>query len=185
MGHATMADSVALNQVRGRRHLMVRRRSSAVSNHFARPSSFETRPSGRSSERENVSLSPANFTVLVWRTPSAQFSAESATEWRRASPIPQIAEAGLPRCLAEATRRRVPLICPDVSNVFASSFNACQRPPATLHGVVFHISVGSANRLDLAAQVVANGKSGQPGRFEEDGEGSAAVGKGGSLTASW
>src|SRR6266699_1715246 len=33
-------------------------------------------------------------------------------------------------------------------------------------------------------QVVANGKSGQPGRFEEDGEGSAAVGKGGSLTAS-
>src|SRR6266576_685343 len=34
-------------------------------------------------------------------------------------------------------------------------------------------------------QVVANGKSGQPGRFEEDGEGSAAVGKGGSLPASW
>src|SRR6266513_3276719 len=33
-------------------------------------------------------------------------------------------------------------------------------------------------------QVVANGKSGQPGRFEEDGEGSAAVGKGGSLAAS-
>src|SRR6266566_1784065 len=83
--------------------------------------------------------------------------------------------------------RKCPQFLPslDVSNTFAASKASCRRPPATLHGVVFHISVGSANRLDLAAQVVANGKSGQPGRFEEDGEGSAAVGKGGSLTASW
>src|SRR6266567_7051612 len=59
-------------------------------------SSFETLACASSSERENVSLTPANFTVLVWRTPSAEFSAESATEWRRATPIPHIAEAGLP-----------------------------------------------------------------------------------------
>src|SRR6266550_394907 len=49
---------------------------------------------------------PQVLRLLVWRSPSAEFSAESATEWRRASPIPQIAEAGLPRCLADATRRR-------------------------------------------------------------------------------
>src|SRR6266566_9053081 len=68
--------------------------------------------------------------------------------------------------------RKCPQFLPslDVSNTFAASKASCRRPPATLHGVVFHISVGSANRLDLAAQVVANGKSGQPGRFEEDGE---------------
>src|SRR6266480_2531725 len=45
---------------------------------------------------------------------------------------------------------------PRRANTFAPSKASCQRPPATLHGVVFHISVGSANRLDLAAQVVAN-----------------------------
>src|SRR6266516_4698169 len=54
--------------------------------------------------------------------------------------------------------RKCPQFLPslDVSNTFAASKASCQRPPATLHGVVFHISVGSANRLDLTAQVVAN-----------------------------
>ena len=71
---------------------------------------------------------------------------------------------------------------PDMSNAVAPSLTAsCQQLSATLHGVVFHILVGSANRLDLAAPVrVANGNLGQQGRFEEDSEGSAGVEKGGS-----
>src|SRR5216683_3073982 len=54
-----------------------------------------------------------------------------------------------------------------MSNVFAPSLTAsCRQLSATLHGVVFHILVGSANRLDFAAPVrVANGNLGQQGRF--------------------
>src|SRR6266851_822516 len=54
-----------------------------------------------------------------------------------------------------------------MSNVFAPSLTAsCRQLSATLHGVVFHILVGSANRLGLAAPVrVANGNPGQQGRF--------------------
>jgi len=42
----------------------------------------------------------------------------------------------------------LPVICPTSQNVFAGK-HPCQRPPSTLHGVVFDILVGS--RVDLAA----------------------------------
>jgi hypothetical protein len=40
---------------------------------------------------------PQNFTAAGLENTSEEFSAGPATEWRRSSPIPRIAEAGRPR----------------------------------------------------------------------------------------
>ena len=53
----------------------------------------------------------------------------------------------------------VPLICPTCQNVFAGEASMPATPPVTLHGVVFDILVGSANRAGCAA-----GKRGLPSR---------------------
>jgi hypothetical protein len=45
----------------------------------------------------------------------------------------------------------VPLICPTCQNVFGGKAAVQATSPATLHGVVFDILVGSAYRAGLAA----------------------------------